>query len=105
MVKNLEDSRRTDALVREALRQRGRLRGICLCTVGARDVAATLRAAGRSDIVLIVHELTEGRRDLLTAGAIDAVIDQNPRRRCAVPSTFWPKRSGAASIPRRRCCR
>jgi len=79
VVENLEDSRRTDTLVREALQRRSGLRGIYLCTVGARDVAAALRAAGRSDIVLIVHELTEDRRNLLKAGAIDAVIDQNPQ--------------------------
>lgn len=77
-VESLEDGRRTGTLVREALVHRRGLRGIYLCTVGAREVVAALKAAGRRDVVLIVHELTAERRALLKAGAIDAVIDQNP---------------------------
>ena len=77
-VESLEDGRRTGTLVREALVHRRGLRGIYLCTVGAREVVAALMAAGRRDVVLIVHELTAERRALLKAGAIDAVIDQNP---------------------------
>lgn len=77
-VESLEDSRRTGALVREALARRPALRGIYLCTVGAREVVAALKAAGRRDVILIVHELTAERRALLRAGLIDAVIDQNP---------------------------
>ncbi len=78
LVESLEDGRRTGSLVREALARRRGLRGIYLCTVGAREVVAAVKAAGRSDVVLIVHELTAERRALLKAGSIDAVIDQNP---------------------------
>lgn len=78
VVESLEDNRRAGDLVRAALRRRDGLRGIYLCTVGAREVVAALEAAGRRDVVLVVHELTEHRRQLLRAGAIAAVIDQNP---------------------------
>lgn len=78
VVETLEDSGRAGLLVQEALKRRRGLRGIYHCTAGARDVAAALASAGRSDVVLIAHELTGHRRRLLRAGAIAAVIDQNP---------------------------
>jgi len=42
-------------------------------------VVEAIRALGREGAVkLITHELTEDRRALLGARAIDAIIDQNP---------------------------
>lgn len=78
VVESLEDSRRAGALLAEVLARRPGLRGVYHCTSGARGVVAALQAAGRRDVVVIVHELTEHRRHLLSEGMIDAVIDQNP---------------------------
>lgn len=39
-----------------------------------------MRSLGRQDdVVIITHELTRSRRELLLEGLLDAVIDQNPR--------------------------
>lgn len=78
IVETLEDGARAGLLVRQALGRWPGLAGIYHCTAGARDVVAALGAAGRGDVVLIAHELTGHRRELLRAGAIAAVIDQNP---------------------------
>ncbi len=78
VVETFEDGDRAGLLVKEALRQRRGLRGVYHCTAGTREVAAALKAAGRGDVVLIAHELTEHRRDLLKRGVVAAVIDQNP---------------------------
>jgi LacI family transcriptional regulator len=73
-----EDPERAGLIVQRALRDDPQLRGIYLCTTGSRAVVGSLRRLGRSDTVLIVHELTDNRRALLRERAIDAVIDQNP---------------------------
>ncbi len=69
---------RAGDLVLSALRRHDGLRGVYNATTGARAVVRALDAAGRRDVVVVTHELTESRRALLRAGRIDAVIDQNP---------------------------
>lgn len=78
VIETFEDGARAGLLVKEALKRRPGLRGIYHCTAGTREVAAALKAAARGEVVLIAHELTEHRRDLLRRGVIAAVIDQTP---------------------------
>lgn len=71
---------RAGSLVRRALRQWPKIRGIYNQSAGAGPVVDALRANGRlDDILFVTHELTDDRRKLLEAGAIDMLIDQNPR--------------------------
>lgn len=57
------------------------LRAIYHTTTGATPLVEALEARGRrGDIVVVTHELTPGRRRLLRARRLDAVIDQNPQR-------------------------
>ena len=61
----------------QALRDRPGIRGIYNIAVGALLVAQAVARHGR-DLVLITHELTPDRRELLRAATLDAVIDQDP---------------------------
>ncbi|SIS99688.1 LacI family DNA-binding transcriptional regulator [Paracoccus saliphilus] len=71
---------RAGSLVRRSLRQWPEVRGIYNQSAGAGPVVDALRAEGRlNDILFITHELTDSRRKLLETGAIDLLIDQNPR--------------------------
>lgn len=73
-----EDPERAGAIAAESLRARPDLRGIYHASAGAGPVVAALRAAGRGDVVVVTHELTEDRRALLRSRAIHAVVDQDP---------------------------
>ncbi len=74
-----EDADRAGLLVTHALAADPLVRGICLGTTGAREVAAAVVRAGvRDRVAIVVHELTQSRRTLLRQREIDAVIDQNP---------------------------
>ena len=73
-----EDAERAGQIVVAALRDSPGLGGIYHASVGAAPVVAALRACRRSDVVFITHELTDDRRALLRARALDAVVDQNP---------------------------
>jgi LacI family transcriptional regulator len=67
------------ALLRDAITRRPAIAGIYVVSTGNRSIAATLDRLGRSaSTVVITHELTPARRELLKAGLIDAIIDQNP---------------------------
>lgn len=67
-------------LVWQALRRHPLIRGIYNASAGALSVVDALERSRRlDDVVFVTHELTEDRRSLLRRGAIDAVIDQNPR--------------------------
>ncbi|WP_183154134.1 LacI family DNA-binding transcriptional regulator [Paracoccus siganidrum] len=67
-------------LVWRALGQHPSIRGIYNASAGALPVVAALQRAHRlNDVIFVTHELTEDRRRLLQRGAIDALIDQNPR--------------------------
>ena len=47
---------------------------------GSTGVGRALKERGREKLVIFVgHELTDGTRELLLNGALDALIDQNPR--------------------------
>ncbi|MCX5497779.1 LacI family DNA-binding transcriptional regulator [Kaistia dalseonensis] len=56
------------------------LAGIYNIGGGNRGIARALEEAGRAESTIFIgHELTEHTRRFLVAGAMDAVIDQNPR--------------------------
>lgn len=74
-----EDSARAGDLVYRALRRNPLIRGIYNESAGAGAVADALQRLGhQGKVTFITHELTRKRRQLLQAGAIDAIIDQNP---------------------------
>jgi LacI family transcriptional regulator len=57
------------------------LAGIYNIGAGNRGIARALEEAGRArEVIFIGHELTEHTRRFLLSGAMDAVIDQNPRQ-------------------------
>ena len=61
------------------------LAGIYNVGAGNRGIVRALEAAGRvRDVVVIGHEVTEHTRRFLLAGAMDAVIDQNPQQEAEV---------------------
>ncbi len=67
------------AFLVEAIARRPEVAGVYVVSTGNRSIAAALDRLGRSlSTVVITHELTPARRALLKAGAIDAIIDQNP---------------------------
>jgi LacI family transcriptional regulator len=73
------DDVRVTELLRDLIERRPELAGLYVVSTGNRAVAATLAALGRTySTTVITHELTPVRRRLLKAGAIDAIIDQNP---------------------------
>jgi LacI family transcriptional regulator len=79
VVESLEDEDMAGHLAGLALRGDPDIRGIYVASQGAQAVAKALSRSGRSGLVsLVTHELTPGRRRLLQAGLIDAVIDQDP---------------------------
>ena len=78
-VESGEQRNKTGEIIREVLQKHSTLKGIYNISSGNRDLANMLRYLRRDqDIVLITHELTADRRELLRAGIIDAIIDQNP---------------------------
>ena len=78
VVESREEPNRAGEVALAALRGNARLRGIYHASAGAGAVVDAVNVAGRRDIVMITHELTEDRRSLLRARAIHAVVDQNP---------------------------
>lgn len=75
-----EDRERAGEVVSEALKDNPSVRGIYNISDGNTAIARTIRWIGlEGKIILITHELTPDRRELLRDGMLDAVIDQNPR--------------------------
>lgn len=75
-----EDQTRAGQVVLWALKSRADIRGIYNVSAGNFAIAQQVRSQGREgEIIIITHELTKSRRELLLDGVIDAVIDQNPR--------------------------
>jgi LacI family transcriptional regulator len=67
------------ALLRDVIARRPAIAGIYVVSTGNRSIAAALDRLGRStSTVVITHELTPARRELLKAGLIAAIIDLNP---------------------------
>jgi LacI family transcriptional regulator len=70
---------RAGELLQEAIGRYPRIVGVYNVSTGNRAIAATLVRLGRSaSTIMITHELTPARRQLLREGVIDAIIDQNP---------------------------
>ncbi|MBP7002704.1 LacI family DNA-binding transcriptional regulator [Amaricoccus sp.] len=78
VLQSLEQGRRAGDLVFAALKAHPGIAGVYNASAGAQPVVDAIRAAGRSGVVFVTHELTEERRQLLREGRIDAIIDQNP---------------------------
>lgn len=53
--------------------------GIYNIGAGNSGIARALKEAGKSTMVFVGHEATQGNKALLLDGTMDAVIDQNPR--------------------------
>jgi LacI family transcriptional regulator len=70
---------RAGELLRDAIERRPGIAGVYTVSTGNRAIAAALDKVGRaSSVVVITHELTVARRELLKRGVIDAIIDQHP---------------------------
>jgi len=75
-----EDRERAGIVVRDFLRRNPRTAGIYNISAGSTAIVSAMRSLSlEPKPVLITHELTTERRQLLLEGAIDAIIDQNPR--------------------------
>lgn len=74
-----EDADLAGRLVARALQQDPSIRGIYQTSTGSLQVCEALRAIGRAqDTVIIAHELTPNRKQLLRERRIHAIIDQKP---------------------------
>ncbi|QGY31969.1 LacI family transcriptional regulator (plasmid) [Pantoea cypripedii] len=76
-LESAENQRRAGDVVRQALLENPRIRGIYNTSSGNSNIVATLQSLGRQ-AQLITHELTPERRLLLREGSLAAIIDQNP---------------------------
>jgi LacI family transcriptional regulator len=75
-----EDRDRAGRVVYDFLRRRPLTAGIYNISAGNTAIVAAMRSLRlEKEPVLVTHELTLERRQLLLEGAIDAIIDQNPR--------------------------
>lgn len=75
-----EDQLRAGEVVSQALEAHPQVRGIYNISSGNMSIARSIDRMGLAQkIVMITHELTPSRRQLLRDGILDAVIDQNPR--------------------------
>lgn len=76
----LDDRQKAEVETTALLDQHPDLAGIYSVGAGAYGIARALKTRGvDKSIVLIGHEATEGNKQLLLDGSLDAVIDQNPR--------------------------
>lgn len=76
----LDDRERAYAEATALLERHGDLAGIYNIGAGNPGVARALREHGlERSVVFLGHELTDGTKQLLLDGTMDAVIDQNPR--------------------------
>lgn len=78
VVESQERKEPVNALVTEALRKNPQVKGVYHTTFGSVQLTQALSSLGRlADMIVISHELTSERRELLLCGDIDAVIDQD----------------------------
>lgn len=76
----LDDRARAYAEAKSLLAQHPDLAGIYNVGGGTQGIARALAETGRTrSVILIGHDATEGNKQLLLDGTLDAVIDQNPR--------------------------
>jgi LacI family transcriptional regulator len=83
LVETREQPQQAGRLLAAALQQEPQLAGVYNLSTGDQSIAAVLQRHFNSTghkPVFISHELTPERRNLLKAGMIDAVIDQNPEK-------------------------
>lgn len=74
-----EDRERAGEVVHRALRKNPGVRGVYNVSAGNLAISRAIRSSGvEHKIVLITHEITPERRQMLRDGILDAVIDQNP---------------------------
>jgi LacI family transcriptional regulator len=75
-----EDQARAGEVVYKALRNNPGVRGVYNVSAGNLAIAKAIRSLRlEHKIVMITHEITPERRQMLRDGILDAVIDQNPR--------------------------
>lgn len=75
-----EDRERAGDVVYKALRDKPGVRGVYNVSAGNLAIAKAIRSLGlEHKIVMITHEITPERRQMLRDGILDAVIDQNPK--------------------------
>lgn len=75
-----EDRTRAGDVIYGAFRKNPDIRGIYNISAGNLAIANAIRALGlEGRTVIVTHEITPERRRLLRDGALDAIIDQNPR--------------------------
>jgi LacI family transcriptional regulator len=75
-----EDQERAGEVVYQALRGSTGVRGLYNVSAGNQAIAKAIRSLGlEQKIVMITHEITPERRQMLRDGILDAVIDQNPK--------------------------
>ena len=79
LLESHEDQQRAAQLVRAAFRKYPDIRAIYNMTSGNGAIVNALKSIGKlQDTLIITHELTTERQQLLREGHIDAIIDQNP---------------------------
>ena len=79
VVETGEDSDLVGRMVEKALLQDRAIRGIYQASTGTQQICDALRRLGRAEeAVIVAHELTPNRRQLLIERRIHAIIDQKP---------------------------
>lgn len=78
---SVESVTKPGVIIEQALNEHANLKAVYNASTGVTSVARVLEKHARAhDIVYVSHEMTEHRRVYLKSGAIDALIDQNPKR-------------------------
>lgn len=100
VVESGESAERAADLTHLALRANPAIRGIYNASAGARSIVDVLTRFGRAqEVVFITHELTPERRSLLAAGAIDALLDQDPAQEVRVAVETLAAHFGRSDTP------
>jgi LacI family transcriptional regulator len=75
-----EDQERAGDVVYKALRNNPGVRGVYNVSAGNAAIAKAVQSLSlEHKIVMITHEITPERRQMLRDGILDVVIDQNPK--------------------------
>lgn len=75
-----EDQERAGDVVYRALRRHADVRGLYNVSAGNLAIAKAIESLGlEHKIIIVTHEITPERRQLLRDGILDVVIDQNPK--------------------------